>query len=127
MFWKPVSLAKPAGSFNVTDQEAARGELTIRFDRAPSQEWTRIFTELWSEKGTGEPEPVIQGETLRFTAITKEEFAASISGNLEELFLETNVRQAEQVAKKMGMPASKQDAAQANSEFQSAIGTINWG
>ncbi|MHB8896167.1 MAG: hypothetical protein ACYC99_13460 [Candidatus Geothermincolia bacterium] len=127
MFWKPIVFARPAGAFNVTDPGSGRGQLAIRFDRAPSPEWSRILSEVWGEKAGGAPEPGIQETTVRFAEITRDEFAGTTSSVFEQCLYETNSRQSAQVAKKMGMPVSKLDPGQASSEYESAMGTIDWG
>ncbi len=127
MFWKPMVFAKPAGTFKVTDPETGKGDLAINFDRAPANEWSRLFSEVWGEKAAGVPEPAIQHVTLSFVETTQEDFSDTTSSLLEECLYETNCRQSERVAKKMGMPASKLDPDQASSEYQSAICTIDWG
>lgn len=126
MFWKPIVVAKPAGSFKA-EPDTSEGELTIKFDRAPSAEWVRIFNEVWSEQGESGLEPSIKEAALSFPAISKDKFDESTSKVLEQCLYETNSRQSDQVAKKMAMAPTKLDAEQASSEYQSAIGSINWG
>jgi hypothetical protein len=125
MFWKPIMITGPAGAFKVTDPEAGSGDLNLRFDRAPSAEWTRIFNELWSGDTA---QMKLEGDKVSLSGVTRDGFLDACVPALEACLQETNDKQAELVAKKMGMPFKKEEPTDASrAQFRSAIEKIDWG
>jgi hypothetical protein len=124
MFWKPIIITGPAGAFKATDPDAGSGDVSLKFDRAPSAEWTKIFNELWSGQGAAR----IEADKLVLGGTTKSEFLDLRVPALESCLQETNDKQAELVAKKMGMPFKKEEPTEASrAQFSSAIEKIDWG